>query len=63
MVLSEQDYIPKFLRYGFIIITKNGHAMIANSHDTFDAHSNHRCSCGIPSGDNKYFWNKDFHIE
>jgi len=39
---SEQDYIPEFLRSGFIIITNNGHAMIANSHDTFDAHSNDR---------------------
>jgi len=54
---AEQDSIPEgFGPGGVITINNSGHAMIANSYETFDAHTNDRCGSGIPGGTNKYFW-------
>ena len=54
---AESDSVPEgFGAGGVITINNSGHAMIANSPSTFDAHTNDRCSCGIPDGPKKFFW-------
>ena len=54
---AESDSVPDgFGAGGVITINDSGHAIIAVSSSTFDAHTNDRCGVGFPDGPKKFFW-------